>query len=101
MSDCLRHQDLKVGVCVQGEVQESWSLFKHHFLRAQDRCIPLRKKSKQGGRRLAWMNKELLVELIWKRKVYRMWKEGSLGRNKRMLSNHAEMQQGRLRPTWN
>jgi len=26
-------------------VQESWSLCKHHFLHAQDRCIPLRKKS--------------------------------------------------------
>jgi len=25
-------------------VQESWSLFKHHFLHAQDRCIPRSKK---------------------------------------------------------
>jgi len=25
-------------------VQECWSLFKHHFLHAQDWCIPLRKK---------------------------------------------------------
>jgi len=24
-------------------VQESWSLFKHHSLRAHDRCIPLKK----------------------------------------------------------
>jgi len=57
-------------------VQESWSLFKHHFLHAQDHCIPLSKKSSKGGRRPAWMSKELLVELRQKRKVYRMWKEG-------------------------
>jgi len=34
-------------------VQESWSLFKHHFLHAQDRCILLSKKSSKGGRRPA------------------------------------------------
>jgi len=56
-------------------VQESWSLFKHHFLQAQDWCIPLSKKSREGGRRPAWMTKELLAELRWKRKVYGMWKE--------------------------
>jgi len=57
-------------------VQESWSVFKHHFLHAQDWCIPLSKKSSKGGRRPAWMSKELLPELGWKRKVYGMWKEG-------------------------
>jgi len=31
-------------------VQECWSLFKRHFLHAQERCIPLRKKSsKEAG----------------------------------------------------
>jgi len=57
------------------EVQERWSLFKHHFLHAQDRCIPLRKKSSKGGRRTAWMSKELLAKLEWKRKVNGMRKE--------------------------
>jgi len=57
-------------------VQECWLLFKCHFLHAQERCIPLRKKSRKGGRRPAWMNKELLAELRWKRKVQGMWKEG-------------------------
>jgi len=57
-------------------VQECWSLFKHYFLHAQERCILLRKKSSKGGRRPAWMNKELLAELRWKRKVHRIWKEG-------------------------
>jgi len=57
-------------------VQECWSLFKRHFLHAQERCIPLRKKSSKGGKRPAWMNKELLAEIRWKRKVHGMWKEG-------------------------
>jgi len=57
-------------------VHECWLLFKRHFLHAQERCIPLRKKWSQGGRRPAWLNKELLVELRWKRKVHGMWKEG-------------------------
>jgi len=56
-------------------VQESWSLFKHHFLHAQDPCIPLSKKSSKGGRRPTRMSKELLVKLRRKRKVYGMWKE--------------------------
>jgi len=42
-------------------VQECWSLFKHLFLHAQERCIPLRKKSSKGGRRPAWLNKELIA----------------------------------------
>jgi len=57
-------------------VQASWSLFKYHFLHAQDWCIPLSKKSSKGVRRPIWMCKEILSELTWKRKVYRMWKEG-------------------------
>jgi len=57
-------------------VQESWSLLKHHFLHAQDQCIPLSKKSSKGNRRPTWMSNELLVELRWERKVYGMWKEG-------------------------
>jgi len=57
-------------------VQESWLRFKHHFLHAQDPCIPLRKKYRRGGRRPAWTSKEFLAELRWKRKIYRMWKEG-------------------------
>ena len=52
------------------------SLFKSHFLHARERCIPLRKKLSKGGRRPAWINKELLAKLEWKRKVYGMWKEG-------------------------
>jgi len=35
-------------------VQECWSLFKCHFLHAQERCIPLRKKCCKGGRTFPW-----------------------------------------------
>jgi len=57
-------------------VEECWSLFKRHFLRAQNWCITLRKKSSKGDKRPAWLNRELLAELRWKRKVHGMWKEG-------------------------
>ncbi|GAB0209615.1 hypothetical protein GRJ2_003427200 [Grus japonensis] len=56
--------------------QESWSIFKHHFLRAQDQCIPKSRKSSKGGRRPAWMSKELLEKLKGKKEAYRMWKKG-------------------------
>jgi len=59
-------------------VLESWSLFKHHVLHAQEQCIPQRKKSCNRGRRPAWMSKELLAEISQKRKVYRMWKKGQV-----------------------
>ncbi|PKU38009.1 rna-directed dna polymerase from mobile element jockey-like [Limosa lapponica baueri] len=58
------------------EVQESWLIFKHHFLQAQDQCIPRSKKSGKGGRKPAWMSRELLEKLRWKKEVYRMWKKG-------------------------
>ncbi|GAB0204864.1 mitochondrial enolase superfamily member 1 [Grus japonensis] len=39
-------------------------------------CIPKSKKSSKGGRRPAWMSKELLEKLKGKKEVYRMWKKG-------------------------
>jgi len=56
-------------------VQECWSLFKRHFIHAQEQCIPLRKKSSKKGRRPAWLNKELLAGLRWKIKIHGMWKD--------------------------
>ncbi|GAB0182218.1 hypothetical protein GRJ2_000687100 [Grus japonensis] len=56
--------------------QESWSVFKHRFLQAQDQCIPKNRKSSKGGRRPAWMSKELLEKLKRKKEVYQMWKKG-------------------------
>ncbi|PKU29906.1 rna-directed dna polymerase from mobile element jockey- hypothetical protein [Limosa lapponica baueri] len=57
-------------------VQGSWLIFKHRFLQAQDLYTPRSKKSGKGGRRPAWMRKELLEKLKWKKEVYRMWKRG-------------------------
>ena len=57
-------------------IQECWSLFKHHFLHAHEWCILLRKKSRKRGKRPAWMSKDLLAEVRWKRNVHGMWKEG-------------------------
>jgi len=57
-------------------VQETWLLFNHHFLHAQDHRISISKKSSKEGRIPAWMSKELLAELGQKRKVYEMRKEG-------------------------
>ena len=49
---------------------------KHHFLKAQDWCIPNSKKLGKGGRRPTWISKELMEKLKWKKKFYRMWKRG-------------------------
>jgi len=57
-------------------VQETWSLFKRHFLHAQDWCILMSKKSRKVGRRPALMSKELLAKLRWKKKINGTWKEG-------------------------
>jgi len=52
--------------------------FKQHFFQAQGMCIPKIKKSGKGGRRPEWskMNKLIMENLKWKKKVYRMWKRG-------------------------
>jgi len=36
----------------------------------------MNKKSSKGGRRPAWISKQLLTKAKWNIKVYRMWKEG-------------------------
>jgi len=57
-------------------IQESWLLFKHHFLHAQNWCISMSKKSRKGGRRPAWVSKEVLAKPKWKKNIYGTWKEG-------------------------
>ncbi|PKU33295.1 rna-directed dna polymerase from mobile element jockey-like [Limosa lapponica baueri] len=56
--------------------QESWTIFKYRFLQAQDRCTPKSKKSGKGSRRPAWLSRELLKKLKWKKEVYTEWKKG-------------------------
>ena len=50
-------------------VHECWSFFKNHLLKAQEQAIPLCPKSSKQGRRPAWLNRELLVELKRKKKL--------------------------------
>ena len=56
-------------------VHQCWSLFKGHFLRASEQAIPPCCKSSRWGRRLAWLNRDLLLELRQKKKVYACWKQ--------------------------
>lgn len=55
-------------------VHKWWSLFKSHFLRAQEQAIPMWDKSSKKGRRLAWLTSDLLWELRRQTKVYGLWK---------------------------
>ncbi|KFQ22405.1 hypothetical protein N332_14875, partial [Mesitornis unicolor] len=57
-------------------VQEGWILFKKEILKAQDEVVPVCRKMSQQGRRPAWMNRELWVELREKKRVYGLWKKG-------------------------
>ncbi|XP_071671879.1 synaptonemal complex protein 2 isoform X3 [Patagioenas fasciata] len=56
--------------------QDSWLVFRDCFYQVQDQSIPTHRKSRKGARRPAWLNRELLGKLKWKRRVYRSWKEG-------------------------
>ncbi|PKU46235.1 hypothetical protein llap_3459 [Limosa lapponica baueri] len=42
----------------------------------KDECIPKSKKSGKGSRRPAWLSRELLKKLKWKKEVYTEWKKG-------------------------
>ena len=52
------------------DVEESWLLFKDAFLRAQELSIPLNKKVGRGGRKPAWLGKDLLGVLRVKKGAY-------------------------------
>ncbi|GAB0177064.1 voltage-dependent L-type calcium channel subunit alpha-1C [Grus japonensis] len=61
--------------------QDSWLIFKHHLLQAQERCIPTKRKSNKNTKRPLWMNKELLGKVKQKKEAYRVEaRAGSLGR---------------------
>ncbi|XP_054058617.1 UPF0462 protein C4orf33 homolog isoform X2 [Rissa tridactyla] len=57
-------------------VQERWTLFKKEILKAQEQAVPKCRKSKGQAEWPVWMNKELLMELRNKRRVYHLWKKG-------------------------
>ncbi|KAK4810588.1 hypothetical protein QYF61_007325 [Mycteria americana] len=57
-------------------VQEGWTFFKEEVLKAQEQAVPRCQKMTRQGRRLAWLNRELWLELRKKRRVYDLWKKG-------------------------
>ncbi|GAB0202834.1 hypothetical protein GRJ2_002749000 [Grus japonensis] len=58
--------------------QDSWLIFKHHLLQAQERYIPTKRKSSKTTKRPLWMNKELLSKVKQKKEAYRGWKQGQV-----------------------
>lgn len=58
------------------DVEESWLLFEHAFLRAQELFIPVNTKAGRGGRKPAWLSKDLLGKLKAKKGAYKLWKQG-------------------------
>ncbi|KAK4823930.1 hypothetical protein QYF61_008316 [Mycteria americana] len=57
-------------------VQEGWTFFRKEILKVQQQVVPMCRKMSQRGRRPAWLNKELWLELRKKRRVYDLWKKG-------------------------
>ncbi|KAK4832451.1 hypothetical protein QYF61_023175 [Mycteria americana] len=57
-------------------VQEGWTFFKEEVLKAQEQAVPRCRKTSWQGRRLAWLTRELWLELRKKRRVYDLWKKG-------------------------
>ena len=56
--------------------EKSCPLFRDTLLKAQELSIPQHKKLSTGGRKPAWLNKDLLVKLKDKKEKYRQWKQG-------------------------
>uniref|UniRef100_A0A8B9FHU8 Reverse transcriptase domain-containing protein n=1 Tax=Amazona collaria TaxID=241587 RepID=A0A8B9FHU8_9PSIT len=56
--------------------QDCWLIFKAHLLRAQERCIPTRRKCCRRARRPPWVDKELLRKIQRKKEAYKRWKQG-------------------------
>jgi len=57
-------------------VQEGWTIFKEEVFKAQEQAVPVCHKTNRRGRQPAWLNKELLLEFMKKRRVYHLWKKG-------------------------
>ncbi|KAK4808514.1 hypothetical protein QYF61_005831 [Mycteria americana] len=58
--------------------QEGWAFFKKEVLKTQEQVVPMCGKTNQRGRRPAWLNRELLLGLRKKKRVYHFWKKGQV-----------------------
>ena len=56
--------------------EKSRQLFKDVFLRAQELSIPMCNNLGKEGLRLAWLRKDLLVKIKYKKKMHRQWNWG-------------------------
>jgi len=56
-------------------VQTGWIFFKEEVLKAQEQAVPMCHKMNWHGRRLVWLNRELLLGLRKKRRVHYLWKK--------------------------
>ncbi|KFQ86553.1 hypothetical protein N337_12956, partial [Phoenicopterus ruber ruber] len=56
--------------------EQSWQIFKEAFHRAQELSIPRCKKTSKGGKRPAWLSRDLLVKLKGKKEMHKQWKQG-------------------------
>lgn len=69
---------------IQG--QECWSFFKYYLLRAWEQAISKYQNSCRWSKRLAWLSRDLVLELRWEKNVY-VWpqeaKSGDMGRPQR------------------
>ncbi|GAB0187132.1 mitochondrial enolase superfamily member 1 [Grus japonensis] len=56
-------------------VQEGYAFLKKEILKVQEQTVPMCQKTSCQGRRSAWLNRELGLELR-KKRVYDLWKKG-------------------------
>jgi len=57
-------------------VQQGSTFFKEEVLKAQEPAVPMCHKTNRQGRQPAWLNRQLLLGLRKKRRVYHFWKKG-------------------------
>jgi len=51
--------------------EQSWQIFKEALLRVQEFSIPRCSRSRKEGKRLVWLNQDLLVKLKNEKKMHR------------------------------
>jgi len=59
-------------------VQAGWTFFKEEVLKAQEQAVHMCCNTNWQGRQPAWLNRELLLGLRKKRRVYHLWKKGQV-----------------------
>ncbi|GAB0178727.1 hypothetical protein GRJ2_000338000 [Grus japonensis] len=58
--------------------QDNWLIFKGHLLRAQEQCIPTKRKLSINTKRPPWMTREILGKVKQKKEAHRKWKQGQV-----------------------